>query len=431
MKQLSTPAGPQRAGLASLLFCLVLSLLLACAPSHAAQTTIAWDAAASGAVAGYKVYYGTSSGSYSRSIDVGNVTSCTIPSLTDGQTYYFNVTSYDASGRQSGYANEISKTFPLSQYLLTVAKSGTGSGTVSGGAISCGTACSALLQSGTGATLSAVAASGSSFSGWSGGGCSGTGPCTVTVNAATTVTATFTKSYSITATAGANGAVKAVNNSAVSQYTDGTSTTSIVSVPAGASQSFSIVPAGGYRVAGVTVDGAAVGAVTTYTFSNVGAAHTIAATFAPAAALTVTASAGSGGSISPAGTSTVSAGGSITYTMVPRTGYHVTGVKVDGVSVGAVGRYTFSNVTASHTISATFGINSYTIAASAGTGGAISPQGNVKVNHGYGRAFTITPGTNYVISSVVVDGVSVGARTSYTFTNVTSNHTIRANFTLK
>jgi len=57
--------------------------------------------------------------------------------------------------------------------------------------ITCGTSCSATYASGTALTLTAAPATGSTFTGWSGGGCSGTGTCTVTLNAATTVTATF------------------------------------------------------------------------------------------------------------------------------------------------------------------------------------------------------------------------------------------------
>lgn len=88
----------------------------------------------------------------------------------------------------------------VTQYTLTAAKSGTGSGTVasSPSGISCGSDCSEKYNSGTQVTLTATADSGSTFSGWSGGGCSGTGSCSVTVGADTTVTASFTTSGSST-----------------------------------------------------------------------------------------------------------------------------------------------------------------------------------------------------------------------------------------
>lgn len=81
-------------------------------------------------------------------------------------------------------------------FNFSVAKTGSGSGTVIGpyflgNAIDCGTRCSNLIQTGSRITLTATPASGSTFEGWSGGGCSGTGTCTVTINADTTVTAKF------------------------------------------------------------------------------------------------------------------------------------------------------------------------------------------------------------------------------------------------
>ncbi len=71
----------------------------------------------------------------------------------------------------------------------------------------------------------------------------------------------------------------------------------------------------------------------------------------------------------------------------------------------------------------------YTISASAGSGGTISPSGSVSVASGASQTFTISPYSNYSISSVVVDGVNQGAISSYTLNNVTANHTITASFT--
>ena len=76
---------------------------------------------------------------------------------------------------------------------LQVRKSGTGAGTVtsSPSGINCGASCSSSFSRGTTVTLSATPASGSVFAGWSGSGCSGTGSCSVRLDASTTVTATF------------------------------------------------------------------------------------------------------------------------------------------------------------------------------------------------------------------------------------------------
>jgi len=77
---------------------------------------------------------------------------------------------------------------------LSVAKSGSGKGTVtsSPAGISCGSTCAVYYNPGTSVTLTAIPATGSRFVGWNGGGCSGTGGCTVTMSQARSVTATFT-----------------------------------------------------------------------------------------------------------------------------------------------------------------------------------------------------------------------------------------------
>lgn len=73
----------------------------------------------------------------------------------------------------------------------------------------------------------------------------------------------------------------------------------------------------------------------------------------------------------------------------------------------------------------------YTITASAGQGGSITPSGAVSVDKGGSQTFTIKPSDNYEIADVKVDGQSVGKKTEYTFENVTEAHTIAATFTEK
>ena len=70
----------------------------------------------------------------------------------------------------------------------------------------------------------------------------------------------------------------------------------------------------------------------------------------------------------------------------------------------------------------------HTIRASAGVNGTISPAGWTSVGEGGEQTFTITPDAGYAVAKVLVDGRSVGAVTSYTFRNVTQDHTIEAVF---
>jgi len=146
--------------------------------------------------------------------------------------------------------------------------------------------------------------------------------------------------YTITASAGANGTITP-NGS--------------VSVNSNANQTFTIAANSGYQVGAVTVDGTNRGAITTFTFSNVTANHTISATFTQVtSSFTITASAGANGTINPSGAVVVSGGTNRTFTISANSGYQISAVTVDGANQGAIASYTFNNVTASHSISATF-----------------------------------------------------------------------------
>jgi hypothetical protein len=194
----------------------------------------------------------------------------------------------------------------------------------------------------------------------------------------------------------------------------------------GGSIKFDITPNTGFIIADVKVDGVSQGPIATYTFTNVTAPHAIAATFVQI--FTITPTAGAGGTIDPGTPQTVVYGGSIEFDILPDTGYLVADVGVDGVSQGPITTYTFTNVTANHTISATFILQTFVITPTAGLGGTITPGTPQTVDYGGSATFDITPNPGYLILDVKVDGASQGAITTYTFTDVTANHTIEASF---
>jgi len=76
--------------------------------ANGSNITLGWNASTSPNVAGYDVYYGTTSGIYSYKVDAGNATSVTISNLTSGVTYYFAATAYDAYGNESQFSGEVS-----------------------------------------------------------------------------------------------------------------------------------------------------------------------------------------------------------------------------------------------------------------------------------------------------------------------------------
>jgi uncharacterized repeat protein (TIGR02543 family) len=220
--------------------------------------------------------------------------------------------------------------------------------------------------------------------------------------------------YTITAIAGIHGSI---------------TPSGIVNVNYGANQIFYITPDIGYHIFGVSVDGTTAGKVSSYTFTNVTANHTIDAVFA-IDTLTITASSGLNGAISPAGIVPVIYGSSQTFTFLPSAGYHVLNFSVDGVQNPSATSYTFTNVTANHTIAVSFVPDSLTITASAGTNGTISPSGNVRVGYAMNQSFTVLPDTGYHVVNVFVDSSPVGTQTNYTFTNVVTDHSISASFAI-
>ncbi len=120
-----------------------LLLLLVAGRALAAGVTLAWDPVASPQLTGYMVYYGPAAGNYPTRIDVGNVTSFPVPNLTEGATYHFAVTAYDAAHTESGFSNDVAATVPYSAPVaqftgstttgvspLTVAFSNTSTGSI-------------------------------------------------------------------------------------------------------------------------------------------------------------------------------------------------------------------------------------------------------------------------------------------------------------
>lgn len=426
-------------------------------------------------------------------------------------------------------------TYTISGSSVCYAGGGGGGGST-GGTATCG--------GGNGSYSSAVSGTANT-----GGGGGGVYSAPVSQGGSGIVIVRYLTKYVITATDGSNGNIAPAGVTRVSY---------------GANQTYNITPYDGYLVSDVLVDGLSVGAVTSYTFSNVTANHTIKPVFAYNATgsgsimkyyydnlnrlsfientanstlveyqydevgnrlqkaiynsyFTTLATSGSGGSIT--GAKPVPAGQSQTFTITPSSSnYLIADVIVDGVSVGKVTSYTFNNVNANHNISASFvytdtasidntyyatlqeaynaasngatikvtaknltenlnvnknisvtlqggydGYHStitgntimqgmiqtypssgtltiknfilqgstnsnYSITANAGNGGSVSPSGTVVVPYGYGQSFTIAPNLCYQINDVLVDGASTGAITNYAFDNVTANHTINASF---
>ncbi|MDY0075736.1 MAG: InlB B-repeat-containing protein [Bacteroidales bacterium] len=220
------------------------------------------------------------------------------------------------------------------------------------------------------------------------------------------------ETYTITATSGANGTISPNGNVSVS-YND-----TLV---------FDFTPAAGYEVEDVLVDDVSVGAMESYAFEGVAENHTIHVSFIPAI-YTLTYLSQSTGYLEGETLQNVPYGGSGTaVTAFAYAGYHFDAWSDGKTTNPRVDR----NVAGNITVTAMFAINTYTITATAGPNGTITPSGTIIVNEGSSKLFTIVPYTGYKINDVKIDGASIGPVGFYEFTNVTANHTIAATFSIK
>jgi hypothetical protein len=231
-----------------------------------------------------------------------------------------------------------------------------------------------------------------------------------TTATASTVLTVNPATLTVTATAGTGGSI---------------TPTGVISVPSGSAQGFTITPATGYSIADIMVDGVSQGAISSYSFTNVTASHTIDATFAVNTyVLTTSVSAGSGTiAVSPAATA-YNHGTSVQLTANPASQWIFAGWSGD--CAGTANPYSLV-MNAAKSCSASF-IPLQPITATATAGGSITPNGTTMVTPGSSQAYTITANSGYHIADVKVDGVSRGAIASYTFVNVTAPHTIDAVF---
>jgi hypothetical protein len=205
------------------------------------------------------------------------------------------------------------------------------------------------------------------------------------------------------------------------------SPTGSVTVTSGSAQTFNFTPNAGYQLSTLTVDGVSKSLSSSYTFSNVQSAHSIAVTYSLIPTYTIVASSDTNGSISPSGSVTVSSGSTQTFSFTPNTGFHLATLLVDSVPQALASSYTFSNIVAGHTISVSFS-EAYYINVSATAGGTVLPAGNIVLSYGGSQTFSITPDYGYQLTNLTVNGTVQRLATSYTFTNVQTNQTVSVAF---
>lgn len=232
--------------------------------------------------------------------------------------------------------------------------------------------------------------------------------------------------YTVTVSAGSNGTITPADPQ--------------ITVYEGQTRKFTITPNEGYLLDDVKLnDTSVIEEVAddgTYTLSGITANSALNATFkAIPKEFTITATAGPNGTITPAST-VVEEGETAEFIITPDSGYTIDKATLDDLDITNIViekdyKYPLPPASADHKIHVTFKELppvQHKITASAEENGTIAPP-DAMVNHGQtSPKFTITPTGNYKVFEVLVDGVSVGTMTSYTFENVTADHTISVKF---
>jgi hypothetical protein len=318
------------------------------------MVTLSWDANPEPDLAGYILHYGTLSRDYLDGVDVGNTTGCTISGLEPGQVYYFAVTAYNTFG-ESGFSEELTyeipfDTSPPDEVIIDNGDEGTsftGTWSISSGPDPYGESSLYSIDPGTHYAYEASIDGAYTVSLWW---------TEHTIWRITSVPVQIFDGDTLLNTVYVNQQTNGGQWNELGDYDfSGTARVVVVSETDGsAGNNSTCVDALRLVSVGETLDDI----------------------------FHISASASPGGSISPDGEITVTRGSSEAFSIVADANHHIVDVTVDGTSMGAVSSYSFNDVNQDHTIAATFALSTYTIAASAGGCGTISPPGTATVNHG-------------------------------------------------
>ncbi len=191
---------------------------------------------------------------------------------------------------------------------------------------------------------------------------------------------------------------------------------------------YEIIPNLGFKIKDVLIDNVSMGAINSYTFKKVLKNYTFRVLF-EVSKFEITSLISKGGKIIPTNKQKITYKDSITYTIIPDIGYSIYDVLINDESIGVVNSYTFRNVLADQTIGAVFNLDTFVITTVFGHGGKIYPLEQYrKVTYNDVVTYNIVPDNGYIISDVLIDGISIGSEDLYTFSNVTENHLLEAFF---
>lgn len=200
------------------------------------------------------------------------------------------------------------------------------------------------------------------------------------------------------------------------------------SITHGDSLSFSITTDIGYEITDVKINGVTIGTPNTYTIDNVTEDIQIDIDVEYQRFFSITASSSENGTISPIGNTIIYYGDDTKYTFTANTGYVIKDVIIDEVSYGKLSEYTFTNVSANHTIHVEFERIILSINISCSENGTVSPKGKVNIEYGENLIIDIDPNKDYGISYISIDNEKVEVSNNINLTNITKDTDIYVKF---
>jgi len=219
------------------------------------------------------------------------------------------------------------------------------------------------------------------------------------------------KTYIINSIAGENGSINPGGNVIVNE---------------GTNQEFIITPDRGFEIDTVLVNGNNIEPTDRYTFWYLSSDHEISVIFKKM--ILIKAVAVGNGSINPEDEIWVSKGQNQEFEFSSNDGYCIESVFVDDMNQDIFPYYRFNNLSTDHTIKVIFSECNYSIIATPGLYGYIDPAGLIELKNGEDQIFVFKPDNGYQVSDVIIDGESKGILSTYTFENISSDHTIAAKF---
>ena len=379
-----------------------------------AQTVkLTWNSNPAPNIAGYLVFYGVNTNNLDRQIDVGTTNSASIDGLQPGVPYYFEVAAYDTNRVESPPSESVSYTIPVLTWNVVVSSDLTNSGNTSGG----GVYADASLV-----TVTATPESGYVFVNWTENGTpvSDSSSYSFVIGANHNLVANFaaaTLTFTVSENAGDNGSVSPSGPQTVS---------------AGGAVTFTAATSSGFQVGAWLVNGVVAqtgGSI--FTLQDVNTNSVVAVNFTTDPTVAVAASPAGAGSV--AGGGAYPPGSSVTVTATANKGYTFTNWTESGVVQSALATYNLV-LTGNRNLVANFTANpvSYTLTASAGDNGNVSPTGPLGVAAGGSMTFNATPATGYQVNQWFVGGVpaQTGGST-FTLSDVTSNSVVTVTFTME